>query len=135
MSWEPGSVMRYQRRFAVGLWAALAGLLAGNVWYVAGETPLASKTLALVGGRILTQTEAGTVQGTVLVRDGKIVAVGAKVEVPPDATRIDVTGYIVTPGLIDARSSFGLDHSATRDTASDATLDVLDAIDPHDDDW
>jgi imidazolonepropionase-like amidohydrolase len=32
------------------------------------------------------------------VRDGKIVAVGANVTVPNDATRIDATGKWVTPG-------------------------------------
>jgi imidazolonepropionase-like amidohydrolase len=40
--------------------------------------------------------------GTVLVRDGKIVAVGTNVTVPNDARRIDATGKWVTPGLINA---------------------------------
>src|SRR6267378_536555 len=68
------------------------GLLSGSLVLGRSETPLASKTLALVGGRILTQSDAGTVDGIVLIRDGKIAAVGRTVEIPADATKVDVTG-------------------------------------------
>jgi imidazolonepropionase-like amidohydrolase len=99
------------------------------------QAPASPKTLALVGGRILTQTDAGAVEGTVLVRDGKIVAVGPKVEVPADAVRIDVTGCVITPGLIDARSTLWLTADAAKEGAADGSLDVLDGIDPHAEDW
>jgi imidazolonepropionase-like amidohydrolase len=42
------------------------------------------------------------------MRDGKIVAVGANVVIPPDAQRIDATGKIVTPGLVNAATQLGL---------------------------
>src|SRR5690606_615866 len=38
---------------------------------------------------------------TILVRDGRIVAVGPDVQVPADAERIDLTGWTVMPGFID----------------------------------
>src|SRR5262245_4734143 len=95
----------------------------------------ASKPLALVGGQILTQTDAGPVEGTVLVRDGKIVSVGADVAVPADAERIDVKGMVVTPGLIDARSTLWLSPGAVREGASDGGLNILDDVDPHGEDW
>ena len=56
--------------------------------------------------------------------------------VPPGQTDIlDITGMIVTPGLIDCRSTLWLTSMAIEEAASDAGLDVLDGIDPHSDDW
>lgn len=122
-------------RLLCTLVVAAGGLLAGSLWCAQGETPLGSKTLALVGGRILTQADSGAVEGTVLIRDGAIAAVGPKVAIPGDALRVDVAGCIVTPGLIDARSTLWLSGTATRDAASDGSLDVLEGIDPRADDW
>lgn len=99
------------------------------------DPPKATKTLALVGGRILTQTDAGAIEGTVLIQDGRIVQVGPDVVIPKDAERIDVAGMTVTPGLIDARSTLWMAPDSRRDGASDASLNVLDAIDPHAEDW
>jgi imidazolonepropionase-like amidohydrolase len=123
----------YSRCLARKLPGIIAGLLAGSL--ALAQAPANSKTLALVGGRVLTQTDAGAVAGTVLVRDGKVVAVGAKVEIPADAVRIDVSGCVVTPGLIDARSSLWLTAAAAQEGAADGSLNVLDGIDPHSEDW
>jgi imidazolonepropionase-like amidohydrolase len=50
----------------------------------------------------------GTIEhGTIIIRDGKIAAVGSDVEVPSGARTIDATGMYVIPGIIDAHS-----HSA-----------------------
>ncbi len=57
---------------------------------------------------IMTAAGASIRPGAVLVRDGKIAAVGASVEVPPGATTIDGTGKFVTPGIIDVHSHLGL---------------------------
>jgi imidazolonepropionase-like amidohydrolase len=111
------------------------GLFIGSMLFADGEPSPGSRALALVGGRILTQTDAGTVVGTVLIRDGNIIAVGPGVAVPSDAVRIDVAGLVITPGLIDARSTLWLTAAAAREGASDGGLDVLDGIDPHDEDW
>jgi imidazolonepropionase-like amidohydrolase len=46
--------------------------------------------------------------GAVLLRDGKIAAVGATVDAPADAVVIDGTGKYVTPGLIDTHSHLGV---------------------------
>ena len=46
--------------------------------------------------------------GTILVRDGKIVAVGAAVDVPAGTTVIDAGGKFVTPGIIDDHSHLGV---------------------------
>lgn len=99
------------------------------------EPPGNGRPLALVGGRILTQTDAGTVEGTVLIQGGTITAVGPNVVLPAAAERIDVTGATITPGLIDARSTLYLSGDAARESAADGGLNILDAVDPHGDDW
>ena len=55
-------------------------------------------------------TAAGPVirNGALLLRDGKVVAIGASVDVPADATVIDAAGRWVTPGLIDTHSHLGV---------------------------
>ncbi len=46
--------------------------------------------------------------GTVLVRKGRIAAVGRQVKLPPRCERIDAAGKVLTPGLIDAHTHAGL---------------------------
>src|SRR5216117_1898163 len=51
---------------------------------------------------IMTATGQEIPNGSILLKDGRIVAVGAKVDAPPpDAVVVDGTGKYVTPGLID----------------------------------
>jgi imidazolonepropionase-like amidohydrolase len=45
--------------------------------------------------------------GSILLRDGRIVSVGASVDAPADALVIDGTGKYVTPGIIDTHSHIG----------------------------
>ena len=63
-----------------------------------------AQTVAITGGTVYPVSGAPISNGTVLIKDGKIVAVGANVSVPSDAQRIDATGKIVTPGFIDANT-------------------------------
>ena len=55
-------------------------------------------------------TAAGpTIQnGTIVLRDGKIAAIGGNVTVPSDAQVVDGTGKFVTPGMIDTHSHLGV---------------------------
>jgi len=46
--------------------------------------------------------------GSVLVRDGRIAAVGASVDAPADATVVDARGKVLTPGVIDTHSHIGV---------------------------
>jgi imidazolonepropionase-like amidohydrolase len=66
---------------------------------------------ALVGGTVVPVTGPAISGGTVLVRDGKITAVGTNVTVPAGVTRIDVSGLYVYPGLIDAGTGLGLEET------------------------
>ena len=67
-----------------------------------------AQTVASVGGQIYSMGPAGEIaSGTVVIRDGKIVAVGANVAVPAGAQVIDAHGAVVTPGLIAADAGVG----------------------------
>ena len=57
---------------------------------------------------IMTATGQEIQGGSILLRDGKIVAVGTTVEAPSDATVVDGTGKWVTPGVIDTHSHLGV---------------------------
>jgi imidazolonepropionase-like amidohydrolase len=67
-----------------------------------------AQTIAITGGRVYPVSGPMIENGTVLMRDGQIVAVGASVAIPADAQRIDATGKVVTPGLVNAGTQLGL---------------------------
>ncbi|HVH09369.1 MAG TPA: amidohydrolase, partial [Gemmatimonadales bacterium] len=57
--------------------------------------------------------------GSILFKDGRIVAVGASVAAPPDAVVVDGTGHFVTPGIIDEHSHLGVYAAPATDAESD----------------
>ena len=67
-----------------------------------------AQTVAIVGGRVLPVSGPPIDGGTVLIRDGRIAAVGRDVAVPEGAERIDATGKWVTPGIINPATQLGL---------------------------
>ena len=69
---------------------------------------LLAQTIAITGGTVYPVSGPKVVNATVLIRDGRIAAVGTNVAVPSDATRIDAAGKWVTPGLIDGAGQLGL---------------------------
>jgi len=69
--------------------------------------PPAGTLVAITNATILTASHGTIERGTVLIRNGKIAAVGSNVAVPPGAQVIDGNGKYVMPGIIDAHS-----HSA-----------------------
>lgn len=67
-----------------------------------------AQTIAITNAKVYPVSSAPIQNGTVLLRDGKIVAVGANVTIPANAQRIDASGKWVTPGLINAGTQLGL---------------------------
>jgi imidazolonepropionase-like amidohydrolase len=63
---------------------------------------------AIRNARIVTVSGADIENGTVVIRNGKIEAVGANVSVPAGAQSIDGRGLSVYPGMIDAGTNMGL---------------------------
>jgi imidazolonepropionase-like amidohydrolase len=87
----------------------LSALVFTLLTFTYAQSPKGTKgTFALTGATIETVTR-GTIQnGTVIISDGKITAVGANVAVPQGATVIDCKGKFIYPGMIDGGSILGL---------------------------
>ncbi|MEZ4588159.1 MAG: amidohydrolase family protein [Gemmatimonadales bacterium] len=79
-------------------------MLNGGDGPLAAPIPPQPKVMAITNATIMTASRGTIEKGTVLIRDGKIAAVGTDVSVPADAVVIDGTGRYVTPGIIDAHS-------------------------------
>jgi imidazolonepropionase-like amidohydrolase len=100
---------------------------------------LLAQTIAITGGTVYPVSGPKLANATVLVRDGRVVAVGTNLTVPAGATRIDATGKWVTPGLIDGAGQMGLveigavpatrEGSVQNDTIA-AAFNVADGINP-----
>ena len=68
---------------------------------------------------IMTATGQEIPNGSVFFKDGRIVAVGARVDAPASAVVVDGTGKYVTPGLIDDHSHLGVYAAPGTDAESD----------------
>jgi imidazolonepropionase-like amidohydrolase len=88
--------------------------------------------VALRGGTIVTVTKGTIRNGTVLMRDGKIAAVGTNVDIPAGAEVIDVTGKFVSPGIIDAHSHIAADAINEGGTTVSSMTGIEDVLDPTD---
>jgi imidazolonepropionase-like amidohydrolase len=72
------------------------------------------QSYAVTNTRIVTVSGETIENGTVVVRDGLIEAVGAAVKAPADAQVFDGTGLTVYPGFFDTLTSVGLVAPAAR---------------------
>lgn len=115
--------------------AALSALLLGLA------SPAAAETIAITNGMLATGDGSGPVQGgTVVIRDGRVVAAGQGVRIPGDARVIDASGKWVTPGIVAGFSRLGLadvdlsargaDDTQAANGPFSAALDVSKAINP-----
>jgi imidazolonepropionase-like amidohydrolase len=69
-----------------------------------------AQTVAITGARVYPVSGPRLDDATVLIRGGRIAAVGANVAIPADARRIDAAGSWVTPGLVDAMTALGVNE-------------------------
>jgi imidazolonepropionase-like amidohydrolase len=74
---------------------------------------------AITGGTVVTVSGGEIPNGTVVVQDGLITAVGTNVTIPDGVERIDASGKYVYPGLIDAGTGLGLQEAGGMDGAVD----------------
>ena len=100
---------------------------------------LLAQTIAIAGGTVYPVSGPKMENATVLIRDGRITAVGPAVTVPGDATRVDARGKWVTPGLIDGGTQLGLteisavnatNEGALRGSDVAAAFNVAEGINP-----
>jgi hypothetical protein len=84
------------------------------------------------GGRLVLDPSTTPEPGEVLIRGGRIVAVGTSVDAPASATVVDASGHLVAPLFIDAGNSglLGAESQATGPLGpGDRVVDVLDLFD------
>lgn len=107
------------------------GVLASFLALVLSAAPLnAAETdtlVAIQAGTIVPVSSEPIIDGVILIRNGKIEAVGKDIEIPEGAEVIDATGKVVIPGLIDAYTTL----AGRQDDEQSVTPDVkaTDAFD------
>lgn len=102
--------------------------------------PAAAQTVAITNAKVVIGDGAGPVEGgTVVIRDGRVVAAGAGVAAPAGARVVDAGGRWVTPGIFAGFTRMGIVEidavEGTNDTAAasspfNAALDVAPAVNP-----
>ena len=117
--------MRAENRFPNLLLAAAFSLLV-SAGLAAQTQP---STYAIRGAKIYTLAGPPIEKGNVVIRDGRITAVGVDASIPDGAEVVDGTGLEVYPGLFDAFTQLGL----TEVDAVNATVDTTDLgeFNPH----
>lgn len=116
----------------------VAALASASTSQMAAQSRI-REAIAITNATIVPVLGARIDRGTVVVRNGRIEAVGAQVVAPPDARRIDGTGLFVYPGLIDAGTRLGLTEIGSvpgpEDTQEIGPFnpqnDALTAVNPH----
>jgi imidazolonepropionase-like amidohydrolase len=105
--------------------------------------PAIAQPTAIVGGTVHSVNGPEIENGVVLLESDSIRAVGPRSEVPipTDARRVDASGQVVTPGLIDVGTATGLievsavgstrDNALYTDAAIRAAFRVTDGINPN----
>jgi len=108
---------------------------------IAITAPVGAQTIAITGGKVYPVSGPPIESGTVLIVNGKIVAVGSNVPIPAGAQRIDATGKIVTPGFVNSSTQLGVQEVSqvtdTRDMSARgkdniaAAFTVWDGLNPN----
>src|ERR1700712_3694449 len=119
--------------------ARIFTLLAGLA--LAATLPLHAETVVITNAEIHTMGPQGTIKnGTLVIENGKIRAVGAAVPLPASTRHIDAHGKPVTPGLFDSYSQIGLvevnavdgtEDAHSQDDQMTAAFNMADAFNPY----
>lgn len=88
------------------VWSSVA--LAQETFPVNGTSNKNHNTYAFTNATIVMDPETSVANGTLIVKDGIITAVGEKVTVPKGAVIYDLKGKTIYPGLIDAYTNYGM---------------------------
>lgn len=111
---------------------------AGAAAVLALASQAQAQTVAIVNAHILNPGPKGEIpNGTVVIKDGKIAAVGAGVAAPAGAQVVDAKGQVVTPGFVAVNSALGAveigslgNDLSVNDPQLGAAFDVSYALNP-----
>src|SRR4029077_3952627 len=107
------SMARFSKFQVIVSMGTLMVLAAFSFHSLRAQAP-AGGTVAMTGARVIDGTGAQPLEkATIIISNGRIEAVGAKVKIPAGATRIDMSGKTIMPGIINAHGhlSFKFDDS------------------------
>jgi imidazolonepropionase-like amidohydrolase len=114
------------------LTVAIASLAVAALGRPQAQTRAADSVVAITGATILTATK-GTIQnGTIVLRGGRIAALGANVPIPSGAEVVDAAGKFVSPGIIDCHSHIAADSINEGGTTVSSMTGIEDVFDPTD---
>jgi imidazolonepropionase-like amidohydrolase len=122
----------------LSLWITFALVVAVWLWpgwraRVAGQAAQdAPRTVVLRGATLVTVTSGTIPNGTIVLSDGRIAAIGANVNVPAGAEVIDVSGRFISPGMIDAHSHMAADSINEGGTTVSSMTGIEDVLNPDD---
>jgi imidazolonepropionase-like amidohydrolase len=107
------------------------------VFYPASVTPVSGqaqsgRVIAIRNATLVTASRGTINNGTIVMRDGKIAAIGANAQIPQGAEVIDGTGKFVSPGIIDAHSHIANDAINEGATAVSSMTGMGDLLNPTD---
>ena len=90
-------------------------------------------TILIQNATILTVSHGNIEHGSILIRDGKIVEVGASLKAPRDAQVIDAGGQFVMPGIIDCHSHIAVDGDVNEGSIAVSSIaNIADVLNPDD---
>ncbi len=104
-------------------------------------TPAAAQSVAITNAKLVIGDGSAPIErGTVIVRNGKVIAAGENVAVPSGIEVVDAGGRYVTPGIVAGFTRMGIVEVDGVDQTNDAgangspfhaSIDVAAAINPH----
>jgi imidazolonepropionase-like amidohydrolase len=99
---------------------------------VSRTTSAQERAIAIRGGTVMPIDGPAIPNGIVVMRGGKLIAVGADVTIPAGAEVVDATGKFVLPGLIDAMTSLGVGQTDLNEASDPLApqLRVIEAFNP-----
>lgn len=105
---------------------------------VTAGAPMATRaqnpgTILIQNATVMTVTHGNIEHGSILIRDGKIAAVGTDLQAPEGAAVIDATGQYVIPGIIDCHSHIAIDGSVNEGAPAVSSMaNIKDVLNPDD---